>query len=228
MKLTIRNRWFVTAILTSLIGFSVYIFQRPILTFVGSLPVVKDDLKPVDLIAVISGTLPEIHYGINLYHSGQGERLLFIGHFPVELAVLSENPFEMVEKPWDEIARHLAIKSGIPAEAILYSDAFSASTFERVTHLIETARTHDQRSMIIVCDPIHSRRVAFSVRRIIGDEPMSFLMAPTPADYYPEAYRYQPDGWWIHENHLKEVPGEYVKLVYYWFKYGPLSQIASR
>ena len=117
MKFTICNQWLVTAILVLLVGSLAFVFHRPILTSVGSVPVVEDDLKPADLIAVISGTLPEIHYGIDLYHSGQGERLLFIGHFPVELAVLSENPFEVVEKPWDEIAGHLAIKAGIPAQA---------------------------------------------------------------------------------------------------------------
>ncbi len=73
---------------------------------IGAYPVRQNIVVPSDLIVVVSGTLPEVHYGIDLYKAGYAPKLLFVGHFPVELAVLSKEPFELVEKPWDVIAGH--------------------------------------------------------------------------------------------------------------------------
>lgn len=204
--------FFATALL-------LYLFHPPLLRQIGAFPTVADDLEPVDLIVVISGTLPEIHYGLDLYHEGYGEKMLFLGHFPVELAVISKEPFEVVEKPWDEIAAHMATRAGVPENALIFSDAFDSSTYDRVASLIRTARTHDQMSMILVTGPSYSRRVAMSAHHILQGAEPSFLMAPTPQRYYPEAYRFHLENWWLDENHPKMVFDEYTKLAYYRLKY---------
>jgi uncharacterized SAM-binding protein YcdF (DUF218 family) len=196
-----------------------YRVHRPLLRQIGAYLTLTDELQPVDLIVVISGTLPEIHYGLDLYHQGYGAKMLFLGHFPVELAVISKEPFEVMEKPWDEIAAHMATLAGVPADALLFSDAFDSSTYERVASLLRTAQAADQQSLIIVTSPSHSRRVALSAAHLLqGGEP-TFLMAPTPQRYYPEAYRFNLDDWWLDENHPKMIFDEYTKLAYYWMKY---------
>jgi uncharacterized SAM-binding protein YcdF (DUF218 family) len=196
-----------------------YALRRPILHQIGAFPTVADPLQPVDLIVVISGTLPEIHYGLDLYHDGYGKKMLFLGHFPVELAVISKEPFEVLEKPWDEIAGHMAVQAGVPEEALIFSDAFDSSTYDRVASLIRAAREHDQQSIIIVTSPSYARRVALSARHVLQGAGPTFLMAPTPQRYYPEAYRFNLDDWWLDENHPKMVFDEYTKLAYYWIKY---------
>ena len=105
-----------------------YGYRRPLLHQIGAYLIVEEPLQPADLIVVISGTLPEIHYGLDLFHQGYGKKMLFLGHFPVELAVISQDPFAVMEKPWDEIAAHMAINAGVPADALLFSDAFDNST----------------------------------------------------------------------------------------------------
>jgi len=213
-----RRAWLVlgTVLLAVLLLYSV---RRPLLHQVGAFLSVADPLQPVDLIVVISGTLPEIHYGLDLYHQGYGKKLLFLGHFPVELAVISKEPFEVMEKPWDEIAAHMAVQAGVPAEALIFSDAFDNSTYDRVASLMRTAQAHEQQSLIIVTSASYARRVAYSAHHILqGNEP-TFLMAPTPQSYYPAAYRFHLDNWWLDENHPKMVFDEYTKLIYYWLKY---------
>lgn len=205
-----------TLLLITLLFYSV---RRPLLYQIGAFLSVADPLQPVDLIVVISGTLPEIHYGLDLYHQGYGKKMLFLGHFPVELAVISKEPFEVMEKPWDEIAAHMAVQAGVPAEALLFSDAFDNSTYDRVASLIRTAQAHEQQSMIIVTSSSYARRVAFSARHILQRNAPTFLMAPTPQSYYPAAYRFNLDDWWRDENHPKMVFDEYTKLAYYWLKY---------
>lgn len=214
-----RRRILMMVSLLVLIVGLLYGSRRPLLSQIGSFPTVADELQPVDLIVVISGTLPEIHYGLDLYHDGYGEKMLFLGHFPVELAVISKEPFEVMEKPWDEIAAHMATLSGVPEDALIFSDAFDNSTYDRVASLIRAARDNEQQSMIIVTSPSYSRRVALSARHVLEAQPPTFLMAPTPQSYYPEAYRFNLDDWWLDENHPKMVFDEYTKLAYYWLKY---------
>ncbi|MEZ4619431.1 MAG: ElyC/SanA/YdcF family protein [Caldilineaceae bacterium] len=217
MKLR-RRAVLILGIFVLIVGL-LYVARQPLLRQIGAFPTVADELTPVDLIVIISGTLPEIHYGLELYHQGYGKKMLFLGHFPVELAVVSKEPFEVMEKPWDEIAAHMATLAGVPADALLFSDAFDNSTYDRVASLIRAAQEHDQKSMIIVTSPSYSRRVAMSARHIVhGGEP-TFLMAPTPQSYYPEAYRFNLDDWWLDENHPKMIFDEYTKLAYYWMKY---------
>ncbi len=202
-----------------LLALSLYTLRRPLLQQLGAFPTVADELQPVDLIVVISGTLPEIHYGLDLYHQGYGKKMLFLGHFPVELAVISKEPFEVMEKPWDEIAGHMATLAGVPADALIFSDAFDNSTYDRVVSLIRAAQEHEQQSMIIVTSPSYSRRVALSAHHILQGNQPTVLMAPTPQRYYPEAYRFNLDDWWLDENHPKMLFDEYTKLAYYWLKY---------
>jgi len=214
-----RRRLFIfLGLLVLFIGI-LYGLRRPLLRQIGAFPTVTDELQPADLLVIISGTLPEIHYGLELYHQGYGKKMLFLGHFPVELAVISKEPFEVMEKPWDEIAGHMATLSGVPADALIFSDAFDNSTYARVASLIRAAQENDQQSMIIVTSPTYSRRVALSARHLLQGERPTFLMAPTPQRFYPEAYRFNLDDWWLDENHPKMLFDEYTKLVYYWLKY---------
>lgn len=214
-----RTVWLLLLLLVVTAGV-LYGYRRPLLHQIGAYLIVEEPLQPADLIVVISGTLPEIHYGLDLFHQGYGKKMLFLGHFPVELAVISQDPFAVMEKPWDEIAAHMAVNAGVPADALLFSDAFDNSTYDRVASLIRTAQANEQRSMIIVTSPVYSRRVALSTRHILQDTAPTFRLAPTPQSYYPEPYRFNLDNWWLDENHPKMLLDEYTKLAYYWFKYG--------
>ena len=214
-----RTALLLLIVLVLIAGF-LHGYRRPLLHQIGAYLILEEPLQSADLIVVISGTLPEIHYGLDLFHQGYGKKMLFLGHFPVELAVISQDPFAVMEKPWDEIAAHMAINAGVPADALLFSDAFDNSTYDRVASLIRTAQAHDQRSMIIVTSPVYSRRVALSTRHILQDTAPTFHLAPTPQSYYPEPYRFNLDDWWLDENHPKMLLDEYTKLAYYWFKYG--------
>jgi uncharacterized SAM-binding protein YcdF (DUF218 family) len=200
-------------------GSLLFIFRKPLLRGLANYLIVRSELAASDLIVVISGSLPEIHYGIDLFHDGYANHILFLGHFPVELAVLSENPLEVAELSWDEVAAHMAITAGIPAKAVLYSDVFTASTYERAQALVDVAQLNDHHSIIVVCDEIHARRVYNSLNQITTESDFTILLAPTPKDYYPPAYQFDPQSWWRNEAYLIEVFDAYLKLGYYAIKY---------
>jgi uncharacterized SAM-binding protein YcdF (DUF218 family) len=195
-----------------------FLFRRPILVEIGRFPVVGHPLQPSDLVATIAGTLPEIHYSTDLYHQQMGRKLLFIGSHPVVLAVMNAEPFVVAEKRWDELAGHLAVNAGVPREEILFTDAFFDSTYLRVAAILEVVRQQQMTSVIIVSDPLHTRRIVQSAYALVGAEPVRVLVAPTPAAYYPAPYRFHPENWWQSERELKEVFGEYIKLAFYLIK----------
>lgn len=196
-----------------------YNFRQPLLIKLGAYPVVQSELQPSDLIVVISGTLPEVHYGIDLYKTGYAPKILFVGDFPVELTVLSKEPFEVTERSWEEIAGHMAMSSGIPASALLFSHVFATSTYDRVASFLTLARQHNLHSLIVVSDRIHSRRIAETAHKLIATEPYRVLSAPTPLHYIPVGYRFHPESWWTNEQDVKDVVDEWIKLVFYWLKY---------
>ncbi|CAN5621001.1 hypothetical protein BH10CHL1_BH10CHL1_40920 [soil metagenome] len=196
-----------------------YSFRQSLLIKLGAYPFVQSELKASDLIVVISGTLPEIHYGIDLYKAGYAPKILFVGDFPVELTVMSKEPFEVTERPWEEIAGHMAVSSGIPQSAILFSKVFATSTYERVASFLTIAQQHNLHSIIVVSDRLHSRRIAKSAQKISGRDGATVLSAPTPLDYVPAGYRFHPDSWWTNEQDLKDVFDEWLKLGFYWFRY---------
>ena len=213
-----RSRLFLAAILVFFIS-SLW-WHRPLLIFFGSVPIVEDSLEPADLIVVFSGGIPDVKYGVDLYHKGYAPRLLFLGHFPVELAVICKEPFQVIERPWDEISAQLAINAGVAREDLLFSDAFNHSTYERVESAIVVARENGVESAIFVGHLLHSRRVKFSASKILAESPFKVFSAPTPQSYYPEAYQFELESWWTDETHLRAVLGEYIRLIFYWINYG--------
>jgi uncharacterized SAM-binding protein YcdF (DUF218 family) len=215
------RRWLLIFLVLLLLV--IFVFRRPLLVRIGHYPIVASELHSADLIVVISGALPEIHYGVDLYKAGYAPKLLFVGHHPVQLAVLHAEPFQVVEKPWDYVAGEVAINAGVPRAAILYSDAFMESTYERVQNFIRVAEQNNLHRLIVISDPLHSRRIAQSAAEIYRKEyassPHEIISTPLPQQYVPTAYRFDPNSWWQREDSLKEVFSEYIKLAFYLFKY---------
>jgi hypothetical protein len=218
MRLSRRSLKVGLAALGIAVALSVF-FCQAALRFMGRIPIVRDELRPAQLIAVISGALPEIHYGVDLYKKGLGEKILFVGHYPVELSVNSKDPFDVVEKTWDEVAAGLAVNSGVPPDRLLYSTAMTSSTYERVEAVLRAARAEGQKSIIVVCDVLHSRRIGFTGRRLAAHGGTKWMVTPTPTSYYPPPYRYNPDAWWHSETFTADLFAEYFKLLYYWGRY---------
>ncbi|MCX6047162.1 MAG: YdcF family protein [Chloroflexi bacterium] len=216
-RLASRNRIGLFLLLVTVI--LLYSFRHPLLIKLGAYPFVQSELKTSDLIVVISGTLPEIHYGIDLYKAGYAPKILFVGDFPVELTVMSQEPFEVAEKPWEEIAGHMAVSAGIPQSALLFSHVFATSTYERVASFLTIAQQHNFHSLIVISDRLHSRRIAESAQKIRGQDSYVILSAPTPLAYVPEGYRFHPESWWANEQDLKDVFDEWIKLGFYWVRY---------
>ena len=119
------------------------------------------------------------------------------------------NPF-FVELAVDELKRH-----GVPAEKIEIMPGFVSNTYDEITRVREYSDARGLKSILIVTSAYHSRRAWWTLRHVFRSSDVAIgLDAAAPGQQSP-----WPSTWWWHRVGWKMVPGEYVKMVYYWLRY---------
>jgi uncharacterized SAM-binding protein YcdF (DUF218 family) len=178
--------------------------RESILLAIGDFLVVRDTLRPADVIHVISGADYRTNYGIKLYKQGYGKKIFFTGgwcnHHKVNHA---------------QHARELAIERGVQPQDIFTDEAALDSTYAEAERLKEfimkSPSTID--SVLVVSDPHHMWRARWAYRGVLGSQ-ISIVMAPVPFHLSPYHRR-----WWIDCESRKMVREEYLKILYYLVRY---------
>jgi uncharacterized SAM-binding protein YcdF (DUF218 family) len=89
---------------------------------------------------------------------------------------------------------------------------YVSSTMEEAKALRLYAIASQARSVIIVTNPFHSRRVRRIFDKILGGA----AQVQVSTINYP---KFGPDNWWESEEGVIAFNNEWVKAVYYWMKY---------
>ena len=199
-----KNRLLALGAAVALTGIGLWFAYQPILLAIGDFLVVQDDLRPADLIHVVSGPDYRTDYGIQLYREGYGSTLFFTGGW-----------CPLIQGNHAQRGETIAVSDGVPAQAIAIDGAEVHSTYEEIVRLKEyiEASPAPVRSILVVSDPYHMRRSRWAYRHVLGDT-IQVRMAPIPFDLTP--YERQ---WWKHEESAQYVEDEYVKMVYYVARY---------
>jgi uncharacterized SAM-binding protein YcdF (DUF218 family) len=176
--------------------------------------IVRSDLARADAIVVLAGAatyLERTDWASQLYKEGRAPIIILTndnvqGGWSVDE---QRNPM-FVELAVEELRRQ-----GVPAERIETIPEIVSSTYEEALRLREYAINHDLRSILIVTSSYHSRRALWTLRRVFEGSGIAIgLDAPGPGVQTPA-----PATWWWHGSGWQIVPGEYVKIIYYWMKY---------
>lgn len=109
-----------------------------------------------------------INHAINLYTTGQVQKLIFTGG--------QGNPGEPTES---SAARDYAIQSGVAAGDILIEEK-SHTTYENILYAKQLADTHAINKVLIVSDPLHMKR-AMAMAEDVG---LNAEASPTPSTRY--------------------------------------------
>lgn len=123
---------------------------------------------------------------------------------------LQRNPY-FVERATEEL-----LNAGVPAERIKIVPGVVSSTQNEALIIRDYAVAERFRSILVVTSGYHSRRALRSLRNSFEGSGIDVGLEPAPigpANASRAWWWLQPDGW-------RTVAGEYVKLVYYWFRYG--------
>jgi uncharacterized SAM-binding protein YcdF (DUF218 family) len=179
----------------------------------GRALIVKAEIGSADALVVLSGS------SSYLERTQKAAELFRQGRAPVVLLTddhtrggwsqpLQTNPY-FVDRATEEL-----IKQGVPAERIRIVPGVAESTRSEALIVKDYAAAHGFRSVLIITSAFHSRRALRTFRTsfagtgiIVGLDPSSGLRTSAAL-------------WWLSPSGWRDVAGEYIKLVYYWLKYG--------
>lgn len=194
-----------------LIILPLYILHQPILLKIAKFLIIQDKLRKADLVKPMEGgpSAERLDYAIELYKEGYASKILLSGG-EVDLIGYS-GPHS-----WPKLAKDYAIAKGVPGKSIIIGGA-TESTYDEAIDLKKVMQSHRFYSAIIVSDPPHMRRVAMTFNRFVKDKNTNIKLIYRPLPMGKG--KFVLNDWWNDEDSFLMVVNEYLKIVFYFFKY---------
>ena len=210
---TKRRRWNSRKIVSGLL---LFFFVWVLLAWVAARAlVVSAPLTSADVIVVLSGSrayVERTNEAAELYRQGRAPIVLLTNDYQRGgwSSALQRNPY-FVERATDEL-----VKQGVPAEKIRIVPGVASSTREESELLKNYASSQGFRSILVVTSAYHSRRALRTLRGSFAGTGIVVGLEPAPIGSLTPSAAF----WWLRREGWGAVGGEYVKLIYYRFRYG--------
>lgn len=104
------------------------------------------------------------------------------------------------------------VGQGVPAESILV-DGKSRHSWDEAVNTFHLMKANGWRSVLVVSDPPHMRRLAWTWGQVFAGSGMTFRLIPALMPGWDAAH------WWRVPGSKAYVESELEKLVYYVFRY---------
>ncbi len=208
-KHTLRNI-LLASLLLLLLAVLAFAFRSPILTGIADYLIINDRLQPADAIVLLNSD-----FDTRPFHTAD---LYKRGLAPVVIIARAENTpaVELGLVPNDtDISVGVMEKLGVPPERITilpYPGGTTSTIDEAVAFRQYVGENHVQR-IIVVTSAFHTRRARWIFEKTLAGLPVTLEMAAVPYVGFDQT------NWWTNEKGLITLDNEYVKLVYYYFKY---------
>lgn len=115
--------------------------------------------------------------------------------------------------PTAQISRKILLHRGIPADRVLLLPSECRTTFDDAAALSRFLGAQDVNVMVVT-SAFHTRRAAFVFRKVL--DPVGgrlvVVSAPNPG--------FTAESWWTDRQGVRLVLTEYVKLAFYYLRYG--------
>lgn len=200
-----KSFWIVLFIL--LIPLCSWIFKESILRGIAQSLIYETSLKPeYDAIFILSGNAVERgKKAAELYKTTRSKRVvctgLFIAH---EFQMLGLNYTE------GEFSKYCAVKFGIPDSVISVVNE-GTSTKEEAEFYLNYSQKNNLSNVLVVTSEIHTGRAHKIFKKIWKDKPFDMIGA--------ESLNYDVNRWWKSEDGLIAINNEWMKTLYYIWKY---------
>jgi uncharacterized SAM-binding protein YcdF (DUF218 family) len=194
----------VILVLFGILAVILWVFHTPLLLSIGNFLAARSVLEKGEIVHVISGADSRADYGIELVKAGYAPKIFFTGGWCDEI-----NGYH------GQRGKQRALKQGVAEDAITTDDSKVVSTYDEALRLKAYLDKQPQqtRSIIVVSDPFHMRRVAWTYRSVFGPN-MKIILAPVPF----EKTQFNPR-WWLDADSARNVGEEYAKLGYSLLRY---------
>jgi len=171
---------------------------------------VNAPLASADAIVVLSGSSAyreRTEKAAQLYREGRAPLVLLTDDHTRGgwSSAQQRNPF-FVERARDEL-----ISAGVPVERIRIAPGIATSTREEALIVKDYALNEGLQSVLVVTSSYHSRRALRTLNGAFAGTGRTIGLEPAPSS--------SSTFWWLRPAGWRTIGVEYVKLIYYWFKY---------
>lgn len=182
--------------------------QVPLLRSVGDHLVRQDPPAKAGAIYVLGGAALERSIAAaRARNEGWSDRLVFTGSVrPDALRLFG------LQRTEGEMGQRAALLAGVP-EASTELLELGTSTMEEAYAVRAHATLRGYDTIMVITTEFHTRRVGNVFREAFRGSPVHIVVRAAPSA------RYNPARWWESEDGLLMVNNEYMKLLYYAWKY---------
>lgn len=178
--------------------------------------VVEKYLERADVIVVLAGSAAYVeraHKAALLYKQGVANKILLTN----DGGYGGWSQQEQRTFPYFELARRTLVAQGVPNAAIEILTPEVSGTISEAAILCKTVANSRWKSLLIVTSAYHTRRALWTFERIFAKNGLTTKIGIVSASVGPESsgefyWRLSAHGW-------RDVAGEYVKRVFYYFNY---------
>jgi uncharacterized SAM-binding protein YcdF (DUF218 family) len=198
-------RWLAVVVLVLVLLFC---FRVPLLRGIGSYLVCADPLERTEAYAVLGGNSVERgREGATVYHRFPGSLMIATGgNFPLQIQALDTLMTEA------QLTRLVLSKGGVP-DSLIVALSGSTSTMEESDEILAYCVQQKIKSITLISSTFHLRRM----RRVFEEK---FTAAGITVRFHGASDKeFEASNWWKSEQGLITTNNEYIKLMYYFFKY---------
>lgn len=170
----------------------------------------------VDLIFVLAGKMERKQYGLELYRTGVGRRLLLsVGRFEVRkmpaLGIPLVADLIAMRERTPPKQRHFFYEINAAGIRISRPDLISWNTYGEAVGLREYLAGDPPMHVVVVSSDLHLRRAALTFETVFRGSTVRFHYCPVPE----RQSSVREDRWWSRPADRKYVIGETIKLIGY-------------
>lgn len=185
-----------------------FLFKSQILLFLGNWLIVEDPLEKCDAMLLCAGSPQDrCLEGAKLFN----ERYVPVIYCFSELGGRFQLLMPKGIKDCD-VTKHYLVHYGADSTSII-TIPFGTSTYDEATGMIAIAKKRKYKKVMVVSSKFHTRRIDLFLRGRFEKAGIQMVLRGSSSLDYKE------EDWWKHEYGLIFVSNEYIKIVYYLFKY---------
>lgn len=195
-----RRAWLILFAL----GVLCIIFRIQILKGFGNYLIYESELKKADAIFVLGGNIfDRSRKAAEIYHDGFSNKVITLGE---NLASITDSIPDAL------MSQDYLMEYGVDEQSIVPL-VKGTSTREETELILNFCLENHYKEIIVVSDKFHTRRISNTFIDSFQEEGVHVMIQGVSHSSYDEEY------WWKSEEGLIMVNNEYVKLMYYWWKY---------
>jgi uncharacterized SAM-binding protein YcdF (DUF218 family) len=195
MKQPVRIGFLLAVIALFVIGF----FQAGNYLSNPEQPPVRADV----ILALGGGIGDRVVMAAKLYHQGYAPRVLLTG--------LEHSP-GMTRSNYLNWRVKFLLDDNVPKSMIIL-DRISRNSWEEAVNTLALLKQHGWNRVIVVSDPPHMRRLHWVWGKVFKGSGKKFVLVSSAPVWW------NPARWWMHDQSASFVVMEYIKLIFYFFKY---------